>query len=159
MIDLNCPFEALCVVGVPLANAREEVDYADWFVVFSTCGDDGLYYQTNVYAMVDALNKTYGHHTAKLLSGFRGERIAVVDPSSSSALALAAAYVAEMEAGNHIDLHYYRQELDLACALRWLEMSRSDRIEMLQSHKCSVALMLSDTVPSDLRPTLAEMFE
>jgi hypothetical protein len=141
---------------------REEADtqFADWLVIYATHRDDGLFYQTNAEALEIELGRIFDADTARLLSGFSGEDIVVLAPDApDAALVIAAAYVAEMEAAQHINLGLYHAAQVDKCGERWDDMALPDKLRMVKDHHGSVRLAMLDEPPALVMPTLMQTFE
>jgi hypothetical protein len=158
-MPIHCPFTTLADSTVALQDLAQETDLANWLVAWNTHGDDGLFYTTNCVALVFALNEVHGQDTARLADGDRGGKVALVRPERPEALALAAAYAAEMLAGQHLNMLLYRKAMDETCADRWSNMDLSDRIELIQALRGNVGEALPDTVPACVRPSFEEIYE
>src|ERR1700719_3378046 len=112
MLKFNHTFERLKSGELSLSDDATETAMEDWLVITFTHRDDGLFYQTNVEALTDEINRVRGSGTMQLMRGFFGEKIALMGPTApDAAFALATAYVAEMDAGQHLDLALYHRAL------------------------------------------------
>jgi hypothetical protein len=158
-MPIHCPFTPLAASPLVLRDKDLDRDLEEWLVAWNTHADDSLFYDTNIEALVFALNRAHGEDTAKLVFGTCYERIALVRPDQPEALALAAYYAARMLNGDHLDRAMYQEVLADACTDRWIETEISNRIEMMQMFGGSVGEALSDTVPECVRECLEECFE
>jgi hypothetical protein len=153
-------FETLRDSELCLQDDAQEARLADWLVVFHTHKDDGLFFQTNVMALTREIDQVHGRETMWLVDGYHGEKIALIDPEAPiAALALAAAYAAEMEQGQHLDFGLYHTAQAEWCEERWKIMTLSDKMELVKTHAGSVRLAMQPAPPAIVMPSLMQTFE
>jgi hypothetical protein len=153
-------FETLRDSELSLQDPEQEARRADWLVVWHTHQDDGLFFQTNVIALTREIDEIHGRETMRLVDGYHGEQIALIDPDAPNpAVALAASYAAEMEQGQHLDLGLYHRAQAEWCEERWKIMTLSDKMELVKTHAGSVRLAMQPAPPAIVMPSLMQTFE
>jgi hypothetical protein len=162
MSSTSCPFESLSVVSTALENETEETKYAEWFVVSTCHGDDGVFARTNLEALASELNNSFGTIEAPAavhLKCFSGGEMVAVDPDNDRALEAAEKHVKYMGQRQHLDWELYNRTMRERAGELWLEMSRCDRMQMLKNHGEPLYLALDDQVPAEVMETFRDILE